>query len=666
MDRLNLIHQHLVARTAQSGVELGHDRATNKRSLVISPTTLSQLQYVLENDNHETRRRTWAMIRSDKNLFAPKFGLPTATEREIAYRQLKKICGANLLSVKDFDNNPSRIFTVHELIAMVDRSTATKMTVQFNLFGGTVLRLGSARHHELIPSIDSLAQVGCFALTEVGYGNNAVEMETTAEYKGDTDEFVINTPTALSRKYWITNGAIHAHWCVVFAQTIVQGVNHGVHPFLVRIRNNELRPCEGVQIEDMGHKMGMNGVDNARISFRDFRAPRGSMLDVISSVCERGNFTSSVKTKRDRFIKQSDQLLSGRLCLAAMALGVSKVCLVNAVRYSLSRKSLGPEGKSDVPIGHYQLHRQALIPLIAGTFAMNAVLSMAKASYASVYQKTRQEPEDPKFAHLKCVIICCAVKPLIGWYGANLGTICRERCGGQGYLSENLFGDAIATAHACMTAEGDNRVLWQKASKELTSIFASPYYDALNRDWQKHKTAKCSFKTQLLKDNILGLFSRREILKLQKLCTKLAAAGNQRKKIFDVCMMEEAELFQGVAEAFSERCAIEALATIAEKPTAFISETRPLTDSEDPMLRPILESLMKLYACSCIEKDAAWFCAQGELQSEDFMAVREEKNRIIEDLSPCMGSLVEAFAIPDDCLFAPIAHDWQKLHEFKR
>lgn len=35
--------------------------------------------------------------------------------------------------------------------------------------------------------------------------------------------------------------------------------------------------------------------------------------------------------------------------------------------------------------------------------------------------------------------------------------LCRERCGGQGYLSCNRFGELIGFAHAGMTAEGDNR-----------------------------------------------------------------------------------------------------------------------------------------------------------------------------------------------------------------
>lgn len=56
------------------------------------------------------------------------------------------------------------------------------MTVQWNLFGGTVIKLGTERHRHLLPKIDDMSAIGCFGLTELGYGNNAIEMETTAHY----------------------------------------------------------------------------------------------------------------------------------------------------------------------------------------------------------------------------------------------------------------------------------------------------------------------------------------------------------------------------------------------------------------------------------------------------------------------------------------------------
>ena len=82
-----------------------------------------------------------------------------------------------------------------------------------------------------------MENVGCFCLTELGYGNNAIKMETTATYDEKTQEFVINSPSVKSHKYWITNGACHAHYGVVFAQTYVKGKHEGINIFLVRIRD---------------------------------------------------------------------------------------------------------------------------------------------------------------------------------------------------------------------------------------------------------------------------------------------------------------------------------------------------------------------------------------------------------------------------------------------
>ena len=69
------------------------------------------------------------------------------------------------------------MFSAHEYASVIDGAMATKMTVQFNLFGGTVLRIGTKRHHDvLLKGIDSLEDIGCFGLTELGYGNNAVQV----------------------------------------------------------------------------------------------------------------------------------------------------------------------------------------------------------------------------------------------------------------------------------------------------------------------------------------------------------------------------------------------------------------------------------------------------------------------------------------------------------
>jgi acyl-CoA oxidase len=267
-------------------------------------------------------------------VFHPKQDLPLAAQRQLAYDRLKKVADAGLFSIFDFDNDPKNLLTAHEMLGLIDGSLATKFTVQFNLFGGTLMATHTERHLPFMREVDSLRHMGCFCFTELGYGNNAVKMETTATYNNADKTFTIDSPTALSQKYWITNGACHANYAIVFAQTLVNGKNEGVNPFIVRIRDDAMKECAGVEIEDMGYKLGLNGVDNAKLRFTKVKIPRENLLNKLNDVTEDGQFKSPVEKVTNRFFKVTDRLLSGRLCISAMCLASTKLVLFTTVRYS--------------------------------------------------------------------------------------------------------------------------------------------------------------------------------------------------------------------------------------------------------------------------------------------------------------------------------------------
>ena len=49
-----------------------------------------------------------------------------------------------------------------------------------------------------------------------------------------------------------------------------------------------------VLVEDMGHKMGLNGVDNAKLTFNNVRVPKDNLLNKYSDVGDDGKYHSTI------------------------------------------------------------------------------------------------------------------------------------------------------------------------------------------------------------------------------------------------------------------------------------------------------------------------------------------------------------------------------------
>ncbi len=211
-----------------------------------------------------------------------------------------------------------------ETLAYGDLSVLVKVGVQFGLFGGAILQLGTQRHHDAyLRDLVTGRLMGCFAMTETGHGSNVQALGTVAAYDAETGEFVITTPvTELgdeARKDYIGNAARHARLAVVFAQLETGGELQGVHAFVVPIRDESGAPAAGVRIEDDGLKLGLNGVDNGRLWFDGVRVPREALLDRFADVAEDGTYSSEIENPNRRFFTMLGTLVQGGSASAAPA-----------------------------------------------------------------------------------------------------------------------------------------------------------------------------------------------------------------------------------------------------------------------------------------------------------------------------------------------------------
>merc|ERR1711892_1053463 len=145
-----------------------------------------------------------------------------------------------------------------------------------------------------------------------------------------------------------------------------------------------------------------------------------------------------------------------------MSQGGAKASLAIAIRYAMTRLTVGPKGKSDFPIMKYQLQANAIAPLLARTISLGVALDQVKDEWFAIQQE--QSTDSARITEL--VTACCVIKPLCSWNLERVASIMRERCGGAGYLSCSRFGTFIGLAHAAMTAEGDNSVLMNKVANE--------------------------------------------------------------------------------------------------------------------------------------------------------------------------------------------------------
>ena len=182
-----------------------------------------------------------------------------------------------------------------------------------------------AQKEQYLPRMATGELRATMALTEPDGGSDLQAMKTVA--RGDGDNYVVN-----GSKTWISN-ARRSGLIALLCKTDpdARPRHQGISILLV-----EHGP--GLNVSRDLPKLGYKGVESCELSFDDYRTPKTSLLGDVEG---------------EGFAQMMRGLETGRLQVAARALGVGQAAFDDALAYSQVRESMGKQIWQHQAIGNY-------------------------------------------------------------------------------------------------------------------------------------------------------------------------------------------------------------------------------------------------------------------------------------------------------------------------
>ena len=193
------------------------------------------------------------------------------------------------------------------------------LTVHYGVGIYPIMTFGTDEQKEKwIPSMAKGEKIGAFCLTEPNAGTDPGGIEATAFRDGD--HYVVN-----ANKVFVTNGGI-ADICLMFVRTSDEGGHRGISVLVAE------RGTPGFVVGDLEDLCGMRANPVSSIRLYDCRIPAGNLIGKEGMGLHIG-------------LKALD---TGRMGVAAQALGIAQAAFDEAVRYAKERHQFG------VPIAKHQ------------------------------------------------------------------------------------------------------------------------------------------------------------------------------------------------------------------------------------------------------------------------------------------------------------------------
>ena len=181
----------------------------------------------------------------------------------------------------------------------------------------TLTHYGTEEQKErFLPDLASGKKRGGLALTEPGGGTDVANLQTTATKDGE--EYIIN-----GSKMFITNGRYGDMFCLLARTDRDMEPRHrGLSAFVME----RGEPGSGFEVGRDLDKLGYRGLDTVELNFNNYAIPADNLIGEQEGV-GFGQVMSGLET--------------GRINVAARAVGVAQAAFNAAIRYAQQRESFG-------------------------------------------------------------------------------------------------------------------------------------------------------------------------------------------------------------------------------------------------------------------------------------------------------------------------------------
>ena len=268
----------------------------------------------------------------------------------------------------------------------------------------------------------------------------------------------MHTPNIQAAKFWPGELGVFSNFAVVCAKLIIDDQDCGIQFFCVPIREQgSHKPFPGVEVGDIGAKMGYNSKDNGYLLFTKYRIPRENLLMKYCKVDKAGKLSLEGDPRLIYAV-----MLGMRMWIVCSEWKWIAFSSMIAGRYAVTRRQFsslpGNQKKKERKLMDYQSHQVKLIGALAQSLSFNLAQNFLAEYYYNFIQDLYGGSTN--FKPLK--IIHHFSSGLKAYYTssvhASLGVL-REACGGTGFHSYSGLPYLYTEHSAAVAFEGDNTVM---------------------------------------------------------------------------------------------------------------------------------------------------------------------------------------------------------------